>query len=291
MTDRGPEPRRAGRLLAAALVAACLVAMGPGASAASSAGNWWSAGRRLWLDLAVLAYHYGRVISGVRFDRQGRVWVRLKTGRRLAYDDGRPKTPAMRLAAPDLQDMLAQAYPLGRPKHSPDRWFDPGRARVAAFFKAVYGRSAAEVRANLVPVRFCGRTLLFNARSGAARALARVGRDLARLLRREPGLKKYVFPWGGTFCWRRIAGTRRLSPHAWGIAIDLNARPGGYWRWDRARTGRARRFPYSIVRVFERHGFIWGGKWGHYDLFHFEFRPELLTLARLLTADGRPARW
>jgi len=28
--------------------------------------------------------------------------------------------------------------------------------------------------------------------------------------------------------------------------------------------------------VFERHGFIWGGRWWHYDTMHFEYRPELL---------------
>ena len=31
-----------------------------------------------------------------------------------------------------------------------------------------------------------------------------------------------------------------------------------------------------IVDVFERNGFIWGGKWYHYDTMHFEYRPELL---------------
>jgi peptidoglycan LD-endopeptidase CwlK len=28
--------------------------------------------------------------------------------------------------------------------------------------------------------------------------------------------------------------------------------------------------------VFEKHGFIWGAKWYHYDTMHFEYRPELL---------------
>src|SRR5690242_16362928 len=27
---------------------------------------------------------------------------------------------------------------------------------------------------------------------------------------------------------------------------------------------------------FEQHGFIWGGRWAHYDTMHFEYRPELL---------------
>jgi len=26
--------------------------------------------------------------------------------------------------------------------------------------------------------------------------------------------------------------------------------------------------PQEIVDIFERHGFIWGGKWYHYDTMH-----------------------
>ena len=36
------------------------------------------------------------------------------------------------------------------------------------------------------------------------------------------------------------------------------------------------RIPWEIVNVFERHGFVWGGKWYHYDTMHFEYRPELV---------------
>ena len=38
----------------------------------------------------------------------------------------------------------------------------------------------------------------------------------------------------------------------------------------------------EIVRIFEKHGFIWGGRWYHYDTMHFEYRPEL-------SCDSRPA--
>jgi hypothetical protein len=34
--------------------------------------------------------------------------------------------------------------------------------------------------------------------------------------------------------------------------------------------------PYEIVDIFEKQGFIWGGKWYHFDTMHFEYRPELL---------------
>jgi hypothetical protein len=32
----------------------------------------------------------------------------------------------------------------------------------------------------------------------------------------------------------------------------------------------------SLIKIFEKYGFIWGGKWNHYDTMHFEYRPELL---------------
>ncbi len=32
------------------------------------------------------------------------------------------------------------------------------------------------------------------------------------------------------------------------------------------------------VLVFERQGFVWGGKWFFFDTMHFEYRPELLLL-------------
>jgi len=36
------------------------------------------------------------------------------------------------------------------------------------------------------------------------------------------------------------------------------------------------KIPQGIIDIFEKHGFIWGGKWYHYDTMHFEYRPELL---------------
>ena len=53
-----------------------------------------------------------------------------------------------------------------------------------------------------------------------------------------------------------------------------------YWRWSGPATGGGvhykNRIPMEIVRVFEKHGFIWGGRWSHYDTMHFEYRPELM---------------
>lgn len=38
--------------------------------------------------------------------------------------------------------------------------------------------------------------------------------------------------------------------------------------------------PMQIVDAFERHGFTWGGRWNHYDTMHFEYRQELVAIAK-----------
>ena len=90
---------------------------------------------------------------------------------------------------------------------------------------------------------------------------------------------KYVVPLAskGYNC-RAIAGTTRPSAHGHGIAIDINVAWSNYWRYvgRPPKTTRTNRIPWEIVEVFEKHGFIWGGKWYHYDTMHFEYRPELL---------------
>ncbi len=90
----------------------------------------------------------------------------------------------------------------------------------------------------------------------------------------------------GSFNWRPIAGTDRLSMHAYGAAIDPNAELGGYWLWTGAAEGEVgeydNRLPPELVRAMERRGFIWGGKWHHFDGMHFEYRPELILHARLV---------
>ena len=69
--------------------------------------------------------------------------------------------------------------------------------------------------------------------------------------------------------------------HAYGAAIDINTEYSAYWRWSkRSKDGHyvwTNQIPEEIVAIFERHGFIWGGRWYHFDTMHFEYRPELLV--------------
>ncbi|MDR1658855.1 MAG: M15 family metallopeptidase [Desulfovibrio sp.] len=194
-------------------------------------------------------------------------------------DSGCP--PPSPLAEEDqpLCASLSQTYPRGQRGRDAPAGFEPGRVRNEALFRILYGKNAEEVQKNCVPVPFMDATVPFNKRHGAADALERVGKKLKDLVRREPALREYILPLEGTFLWRTIEGTGRLSAHAFAVAIDLNAKAGPYWRWAKsaaaAQNARSR-YPQAIVDAFESEGFIWGGKWHSFDFMHFEYRPELL---------------
>jgi len=239
------------------------------------------------LDLAVLMAAYPGVIAEVVAEGD-LIFVVTRSGKRFVYDDGRAKSVDEALETPDLEDMLAQPYPVGPLTGDPLAGQHPGRRRVTEFLAEVYGRDAAEVSGACRPVRFLDRTVAFNARNGAADALERVAARLEDLVAREPGLRAVLYPVVGTFNWRTIAGTKRLSMHALGIAVDVNPGRNPYWRHHRRpsdKLARRQSFPGEVVAAFEAEGFIWGGKWAEYDIMHFEFRPELLIKARALRGD------
>ena len=195
----------------------------------------------------------------------------------LPWDDGHPKDLEARLASPDLQDTLVPAYPTGRILPVRDPAQDPGRARVEALFDARYGGTPSEVEAQLVTTAFLGQDVRVHRH--VADPLASVSRRLEAAIAASPDLARFVIgPLGGTFNWRVVANTGRRSAHSWGIAIDLVTAHTTYWEWDRA-AGRpvawTNQIPAAVVDAFEANGFVWGGRWYHYDTMHFEYRPEL----------------
>jgi hypothetical protein len=149
---------------------------------------------------------------------------------------------------------------------------DPGRSRVESLFQSTYGRSAAEVEAALVPVSMAGKR--FRVHRAARESFQRVARRVDALVAADPSLDRFFAHPGGTFVWRPIAGTDRLSAHSYGVALDLDPALGDYWR-DSAHPGWHNRVPQALVDAFEAEGFAWGGRWFHYDTMHFEWRPEL----------------
>ncbi len=90
------------------------------------------------------------------------------------------------------------------------------------------------------------------------------------------------------FCFRRVAGSGKLSNHSRGLAVDVNPRYNPHVRTRSGRTvvnpassrryaDRTQTFPYKItpydrlVQTFKAHGFTWGGDWRtSKDYQHFE---------------------
>jgi hypothetical protein len=223
--------------------------------------------------LACLARHYA--VRPVL--RDGAWFAALPDGRTLAYDDGRAKSFDERLAAADLEDMFSIAYRPGPIRAVTTVNDDPGRIRVDAIFAATYGERRERV--DLVPLRFLDQPLRVHRR--VAPAFTRVAARLGALLAKQPALRGYLTDLGGTFSWRNIAGTQRPSAHSYGVSLDINVKRSHYWRWQKpAGPPRWRNdIPQAIVDAFEAEGFIWGGRWYHYDTMHFEYRPELLDPA------------
>jgi cell wall-associated NlpC family hydrolase len=196
-------------------------------------------------------------------------------GTTLAYDDKKVKTFDERLLDADIEDHLAQSYPAFAPITPPAKDEDPGRFRNDAFFKKLYGASKNETEKNLVTVNWLpnhgGKKLKFNKNENASAQLQKVSNELDKL---PEEYMKYLKHVDGTYYYRKIAGTNRLSAHSYGIAIDLDTKFSSYWRWDKSYQFK-NEIPQKIVDIFEKYGFVWGGRWHHYDTMHFEYRPEL----------------
>lgn len=91
------------------------------------------------------------------------------------------------------------------------------------------------------------------------------------------------------FCFRRVAGTKRLSKHAQGLAVDINplynpqVKTGKKGQRVLPKAGkpyadRSKAFPYKVkrgdlcYRLFIKEGFRWGGNWRYSkDYQHFEY--------------------
>ena len=259
-----PCPRRHGaspvRLIRATLVALVTLAA-PAPTLAASVED--------------LVRAYPDALSG--FDGTSVIW---RDGTRMTLGDvvpGRSGDEVLRHGS--ILDQLATPYPAGAPLLPPQD--DPGRVRNQAFFDKMYGDChAGTVSPHLVHITWLpkswGHEISITSINGVDRRLDAISQALDALPAED---KKYLYPIGGTYNCRPIAGTEQTSMHSWGVAIDLNVATSDYWRWSRSSGGfppYRNRIPPEVVAIFERNGFIWGGRWAHFDTMHFEYRPELL---------------
>lgn len=97
-----------------------------------------------------------------------------------------------------------------------------------------------------------------------------------------------------SYAWRSISDSGNRSVHSMGLALDVLPKGWGqknlYWAWRRDIDPQNwmlldldRRWmpPLKVIEIFEKHGFVWGGKWIIWDNMHFEYRPEVILYNEL----------
>ena len=265
------------RLIALILSVSIILVSSLSTFASGADGSYGAKLRNITEYLDRLVSYYSNTISG--YDNE---FLILKNGIKFRISDNRTdKTFQEILEKPDIDDMFYARYPMGTVPKQPEKNIDPGRVRFEPLFVAMYGDcNKHEVVKNLRTIRWLpkhgGGSLAITNVNGVDKALEAVSSDLDEL---DASYIKYLKPTSGTYNCRKIAGSSAKSMHAYGAAVDINTKYANYWRW--AINGRGEQkwqnqIPIQIVRIFEKHGFIWGGYWYHYDTMHFEYRPELL---------------
>lgn len=160
------------------------------------------------------------------------------------------------------------------------------------FLEALYNiHSQQDAGRELTRVIFLDQEILIH--RFALRALKKVESEIKALTQKDENVNTFInsIEQIGHFSWRRIAGTKRRSFHSYGVALaffpadaaDLVA----YWfvrnkqvgdEWLTEPLSVRWMPPMSIIEIFEKYGFTWGGKWNFFCNYNFEFRPEVLIL-------------
>jgi len=79
----------------------------------------------------------------------------------------------------------------------------------------------------------------------------------------DKGLSHMLHTFDGCYNCRYIRGKRKLSTHAWAIAVDHNAETNP--------LGAKGDMSLGIIYAFERQGFLNGGRWRRKDFQHFQY--------------------
>jgi hypothetical protein len=230
-------------------------------------------------------------------------WMLRIDGTWFAWTHGRLMPEAERGEWQDFAPLAFYDYPRGLPALPSFDAEAAGRlrARVAAGQKhpprrnetflglLLHAPNRAATESRLVRTEISGFSVTVHERLRAP--LERVSRELDSLKRADPRVSAYMRQLAemNGYNYRFVEGTRSRSLHSYGTAIDLipkRAFGHSYWLWAMGTVPDWWTIPYedrwmpplTVVRAFERQGFVWGGKWLFFDTMHFEYRPEIVLM-------------
>lgn len=228
----------------------------------------------------------------------------------FAWAHGRLLPEEQRSRWKDFAAMPFYRYPLGLPslpvldaqtssrlrQRVHDNQKNPPRRNEAFLAALLRAPTRAKTESRLVTLEMAGFTVTVHTR--IKEPLKAVGKELHLLRLADPAVNAFfngLREMNG-YNFRYVEGTRSRSLHSYGLAVDLIPKSyqgkSAYWMWAMNGTPDwwtipyARRWmlPLPVVEAFERQGFVWGGKWLFFDTMHFEYRPEILRLARQMAA-------
>jgi len=162
------------------------------------------------------------------------------------------------------------------------------RRRSSDFLDALIGETEQEIRASSRWIEFLDHRVY--AHELCIEPLRRVDDEVERIAASDSAVRDFIRNIKIIYSMKRktVEGTQNASYHSYGLAIDLipesYEHKHVYWRWssvydpDWGRIPLQERWmpPPVVVEIFEKHGFVWGGKWYHFDNVHFEYRPEII---------------
>ncbi len=249
--------------------------------------------RKAKQDILVLMLSYKSFIKNVTLENNSDIYLVMNSGKKILYDDKKKKTNEEKLINADIQDTLEDIYPLEYKDDIQEDDFDPGRCRNYELLNEVYGHSKTEISKNLKNLTSVYPNYEFNKNNNACASLDNALKEVSTISKSNSKVGALLYPGSGTFNYRVIKGTGRLSPHSYGIAIDLKSSKYDYWKWNTKENGKKRikEYPSEMVSAFENNNFIWGGKWAHFDILHFEYRPEIILKAKYFKEDNLEKDW
>ncbi len=91
----------------------------------------------------------------------------------------------------------------------------------------------------------------------------------------------------GGYSYRNVAGSKNLSNHAFGNAIDINPRENP---WAVGAKGNFAQYGIDPNELAQKNGLFWGGNWNKSDAMHFQVDKSAKALDHLTTGSVNAAK-
>ncbi len=230
---------------------------------------------------------YGHLIDGI--ERTGEDFI-LRIRERAIYHSQGKMLSEKNLMRKDEFESIFYKYNTGPLEEIPSPTAFPG-TRSNDFLNALLGDTDTEVRSSSRWIPFLDHRVFVH--EICVESLQNIDAEIREVAQKNLEIRNYISGIKVIYSMKRrnIEGTDNLSYHSYGLALDLIPRSykdkNVYWRWsavfnkDWGKIPLSERWmpPAQIIEIFEKNGFIWGGKWYYFDNVHFEYRPEIIYLS------------